>query len=265
MARQLLRRLTVTRRRLVIVIDRRHDVADGGVARRVIDGADVERQFATARDDVDQPVRHRDLADRADEVGDRDSAARPRGRFPPPPRRHRGASPSAPCRRVRRRRCTVMRKRAEPAIEVTMPTGKVVLQQHRSLLDMDFQIAAQGLRRARQRLDGVKIDAFLAQHGREADAVGVAPRQRALVEAAGDGAAAEIRRGEAHAFFFGKRRSRRDETARRCPLLCNCSATTSAGENAEAAVELAGIGDRVVVRADDQSLCCRIGARRNGR
>ena len=39
---------------------------------------------------------------------------------------------------------------------------------------------------------------------RQTDAIGVAPRQRAFVEAAGNGAAAEIGRGEAHAFFLGE-------------------------------------------------------------
>ena len=44
-----------------------------------------------------------------------------------------------------------------------MPTGRSLLQQDGTLLDMDFEIAAQRLRPARQPSDCGEIDAFLAQ------------------------------------------------------------------------------------------------------
>src|SRR6266436_1915134 len=47
--------------------DLRHDVGHGGIADSIIAGANVERELATARNDVDRAVQNGKLSDRADE------------------------------------------------------------------------------------------------------------------------------------------------------------------------------------------------------
>ncbi len=100
------------------------DFVDRGIADRVVAGADIERQFAAPGDDVDRPVRHRELTDGADQPGEpARSAAPPQARSRRRPRRHRGALPSARCRRVPPCRSWRSLARTPPAIAVTMPTG----------------------------------------------------------------------------------------------------------------------------------------------
>src|SRR3954452_8135589 len=47
----------------------RHDVGHGRIARGVVASANVERELATPRNDIDGAVAHRELTHRADEHG----------------------------------------------------------------------------------------------------------------------------------------------------------------------------------------------------
>ena len=79
-------------------------------------------------------------------------------------------------------------------------------------------------------------------------------RQQRLVEAAGDGAAAEIGRGEPYALLLGK--ADHVEMKRQSPAgSMQMLGDDQRRQYAEAAVKLAGIGDRVVVRTDNQRFC----------
>src|SRR5438270_679321 len=49
--------------------DLRHDVGHGRIARGVVASANVERELATPRNDIDGAVAHRELTHRADEHG----------------------------------------------------------------------------------------------------------------------------------------------------------------------------------------------------
>ena len=49
------------------LFDRGEDAGNRPVARRVITGADIEREFANARDDIDGALQHREQADGADQ------------------------------------------------------------------------------------------------------------------------------------------------------------------------------------------------------
>ena len=129
---------------------------------------------------------------------------------------------------------------------------KVVLQQYRSLLDMDFQIAAQCFRRRASFWIVVEIDAFLAQDRGETDIAHITPRQCAFVEAAGDGAAAEIGRGKPHAFLLGKS-DHLEMEGQALAGLFKMLRNDEPGQNAKPAVEVAGIGDGVVMRSNNQS------------
>ena len=107
-----------------------------------------------AGNDVDQSVRHRDLADRADQL--RSTAEQRRSTASTISAAAAAASWRSAIGTVPACPATpsiVMRNRADPAIEVTTPTGRSLLQQHRSLLDMNLEIAAKCSPDARQPLD----------------------------------------------------------------------------------------------------------------
>ncbi len=69
---------------------------------------------------------------------------------------------------------------------------------------MDFQIAAQHIATIRDRLDVGETDVLRAKNRRETGTIDVTARQKAFVEIASYGAAAEIGSGEAHALLFGE-------------------------------------------------------------
>ena len=234
--------------------DGRNDVRDRGVPRCIIAGSHVERKFAATRDDVDQTVRHRKLAYGADQC------------------RRRSATLFDRKDNFRRRRSSIVANRhgdgagmpgdatncnteaCRPGNRGNDPDRQFTLQQDRALLDMEFEIAAHRLRPARQRLDRGEIGTSLLQDRRQADAIFVALLQNGFLESASYGAAAKIRRGKAHALLLGKPddvEMKGQPPADAIEMLGD----DQRGQNAKTAIELAGIGHRIVVRTDKQGLC----------
>ena len=133
-----------------------------------------------------------------------------------------------------------------------MPDRQVLVQQHRTLLDMHFQIADQILRPPRKRGNDLRIEPGRAHDVDQSVAFGVAPLEDAGVELAGDRAAADIRRGEAHALLLRERDQvdmERQLAAGPMQMLDH----HQRGQNAEPSIVAAGIADGVVVRAEDRA------------
>ena len=81
---------------------------------------------------------------------------------------------------------------------------QIVAFQHRPLLDVQFDIGQQFAAHPRRRTDMIGIEAELHQRIAHGDAGLVLGTEHALVEGAGDRAAAQQRGGEAHALLVGK-------------------------------------------------------------
>ena len=218
----------------------------------VIGGADVERQLAAARNDVDRAVGDGELADRADKRGapraslldiEHELGRRRRGVVAP---RHRARCRHAPAVPV-----IVTMQRTVPAIALTIPTGSPSSQQDRSLLDVDLEIAQRAPRDGARARNAGGIQSRRGHRRRQGDAVGVAALQQARIETPRDRAAAEEARGEAHALFFGECDDvevERQPAAEPLQVLGH----DQRDEDAEPAVIFAGIADRIVVRRQDQ-------------
>ena len=131
------------------------------------------------------------------------------------------------------------------------------MQQDRTLLDMHFQIADQVLRPARERRDELRIEPGRAHDIAQAVAFAIAPIEDARVELAGDRAAANIRRGEAHALLF-RERDHIDMERQLAAGPMQMLDRHQRGQNAEPAVVAAGIADGVVVRTQDERARRRI-------
>ena len=233
-------------------------VGDRGVARGVVAGTDVERQFAPARNDVDRAVRHGQAADSADQRG--------RGRAALLDIKHDlGSSSSSITAHRHRHRAGVAGDAVDRDAVADGPGDRgddadrqVLLQQHRPLLDMHLEIAQHLLGPPRQRTEIVGVEAGLVDHIGDALAVCVPPHQHGGVEASDHGARADIVRGEAHALLFGK--ADHVEMERQAPAAAvELFDHHEAGEDAEPAVVVSAIDHGVVVRADDQRLGGRVG------
>ncbi len=234
-------------------IDLREYVGRRRVARGIVSGANIERQLATPRDHVDGAARHRQPPYRADQ-------------------RRRGGTTALHVEhdlRRRRRGVTAQPHRHRAGMSGLPGDGHAVadgagdrgddaerqplLQQHRPLLDVDLEIAGQILRPARQRRDRFRIEAGLVNGIRHALAGGIAPLQHPHVEAPGNGAAADIVRGEAHALLLGKA-DHVDMKREPAPCPVELFHRHQAGQNAEPTVIVARVEHGVVVRAQDQRL-----------
>ncbi len=184
--------------------DRREHVCDGGVACGIVAGADIDREFASAGNDVDGALRHGELADGTDQRRGLAAALLNRendfggGRRRIVPQRHRHRPGMAGNAADRNPEPSRARNRGDD------PERQAALQQHRPLLDVNFKITAQRFRLARYLTDGSKIDAFGAQDRRQAEPIGAAPPQYRLVETAGDRGASQIGRRKPHPFLLGK-------------------------------------------------------------
>ncbi len=240
--------------------DGRDDVGDRGVARGIVAGAHVERKFAATRDDVDQTVRHRKLAHGADQRRGRSATLFDRENHFRRCRRGIVAKRHGDSARVPGDAANCDTEACRPGNRGDDADRQFALQQDGSLLDMELEIAAHRLRLARQRLDRGEIGTAFPQDRCQADPIVVAPLQNSLIEAAGYGAAAEIRRGKAHALLLGKADDVEMKGQPPAGAL-EMFGDDQRGQNPETAVELAGIGHRVVVRTDQQRLCRSGGAR----
>ena len=195
------------------LFDCRADISDRRVARRVVRRAHVERELTTSGNDIDQPVRNLDLADGADQPRNRCAApldsehdfGRGRGGVVAKRHRHRAGMTGDALNR-------------DPASHDAGDRGddaegKIAFEELRSLFDMDFEIAAQRLRRPRQPLDCGEIDAALVQHCTKAYAIAVAALQKRGVETSGDRRSSRYRARRNARPPLRRSRSLRDETA----------------------------------------------------
>ena len=231
--------------------DRREHIGDGEVAGGVVAGADVDREFARPGDDVDGALRHGELADGADQRrglaaaffdGENDFGGGGRRIVP---QRHRHRAGMAGHATDRDPKACRSGNRGDD------PERQAALQQHRPLLDVNFEITAQRFRPARQRADRRQIGSLVLQERRQTDAVGVATLQYRRVETAGDGGAAEIGRGKSHAFLLGKA-DHIEMEGQVSSGMAQMLGDDEPGQDTEASVEPAGIDHGIVVRADDQ-------------
>ena len=94
--------------------------------------------------------------------------------------------------------------RVAPAYRRHHADGKVLLLQHRPLLDVQFDIGMQFAARPRRRTDMIGIEAELHHRLAHRDAAAVARVEHALVEGARDRPAAEQGGGKPHALLVGK-------------------------------------------------------------
>ena len=129
---------------------------------------------------------------------------------------------------------------------------KVLRFQHRALLDMQLEIGQQFAPRSRGGADMIGIEAELPQRIAHGNAGGIAPIQHALVESAGDRAAAEQRRGEPNALLVGEAD---DLDRERQPLAApvQIGDAGNRGDQAERPIPFAGVAHGVVMRAEHQA------------
>ena len=136
---------------------------------------------------------------------------------------------------------------------------QVLVQQLRTLFDVDFEIAQHRFRVACQRGNRLRIESGAEQRFAQADAVRVEPVEQAQVELAGDRAAAEIGGAEAHAFFVTKA----DDFQVEIQFHAAVAQLLDHGDrqqDAETAVVGTAVDHGVVVRTHQQRLCVRAAA-----
>ena len=219
--------------------------------------ANIERQLAQRRDHVDGARGDLQLADGAHQTGHLQTALFDHADH------LRGSGSRVVAQRHRHRAGmagdaahghTPARKARDGADH---PNRQVLMQQHRALLDMDFDIADE-LVAARQRGDARGSAAPLTQYVRETLSRRITPLEHVGVEPAGHRGASKIRGGEAHALLLREADDVQMKRQRDVPppQLLDGDDT---GENAEPSVIFPRVADGIVVRSDDQRPC--IGAR----
>ena len=142
--------------------------------------------------------------------------------------------------------------RVAPAIAVTTPTGRFCGFQHRTLLDVKFEIGQQFAARPCRRADMSGVETKLDQRLAHRNPGGVRGAEHALVKRARDRAAAEQRGCEADAFLVGEP-DHLDGERQPALSLVQIGNAGNRGDQAERAVPFAGIADGVVMRAQHQA------------
>src|SRR3954463_2898266 len=220
------------------------------VARR----ADVDRELGLARDDVDRARPCLDAADGADELGtgaryalDREHAFRGGSeRVVAQVHRHGAGMPGG---------ATQASAQAREAVDRSDHADRQSLGfQHRSLLDVHLYIGEQAALRATELQAALRIETELAERLAHRSSGRVARLERPGIEPAGECAAAEHRRAEAHAFLVAKA----DHLERKRQPAPGTREGTDAfdrRDHAEHAVVAAGVAHGVEVRAEDEARC----------
>ena len=146
--------------------------------------------------------------------------------------------------------------RVAPAIAVTTPTARFCLLQHRSLLDVQFDIAEQLAAGARGSTDVFWIEPEFLQRLAHRDAGAVMHVQHAFIERARNRTAAQQRGRKAHTLLVGKAG---DLDRERQPLAAPMQIGHAGNrrDHAERAVPFAGIAHGIVMRAQHQAWCTR--------
>ena len=158
--------------------------------------------------------------------------------------RHRAGvpgHPGQPCREPRRARdCRDDANR------------QASLLQHRTLLDMEFEIAEQFAPRPRRRADVIGVEPEIGDRLAQGHSTPVPGIERAFVKRAGDRAAAEQCRGETNALLVGKAHHL-DRKWQSTPSPVQVGNAGNRRDQAERTVPFAGVDNRVVMRAQHQA------------
>jgi cation diffusion facilitator CzcD-associated flavoprotein CzcO len=124
--------------------------------------------------------------------------------------------------------------------------------QHRSLLDVEFDIGQQFAAGPRGRADMVGIETELGERIAHRDAGGVLCAKQALVERSRDRAAAQQRGGEADPLLVGEP-GHLDGERQSPPPFLQIGDAANRGDQSKWAVPFAGVAHGVVVRAQHQA------------
>ena len=143
--------------------------------------------------------------------------------------------------------------RSTPNVPSTAPSGRSEVEQHRPLLDVQFEIGGGILEFLAALLHALEIHADLLQRVRQSDAVLVLQAARLVhVEVARAGGRAEQALAEARAFFVGPIHQADGDGRLALVLGVDAAENFHPGQHVEAAVEPAAVGHRIHVAADQQ-------------